>query len=102
MVAAMESSVARKQKAGAALLAIGGLALFLQLWAFWLENGLGWSRAAAEFFGWPGALAMAALRVAGFVAWNPNGILLSVARVLLLFWPMAVMAAGVVLSRRAG
>jgi hypothetical protein len=36
-----------------------------------------------------------------FIAWNPNGILLSLTRVLLLCWPVAVMVAGVAVSRRA-
>jgi hypothetical protein len=34
------------------------------------------------------------------IAWNPNGILLSLTKVLLLCWPVAVMIAGVVVSRR--
>jgi hypothetical protein len=34
------------------------------------------------------------------IAWNPHGILLSLTRALLLCWPVAVMIAGVVVSRR--
>jgi hypothetical protein len=110
MVAAMEARVAkaaqvvkvtRKQRAGQFLLAIGGAALFLQLWALWLEVGAACSRGTVDTLGWMGALGMAMLQVVNFVAWNPNGILLSLTRVLLLCWPMAVMIAGVAVSRRA-
>jgi hypothetical protein len=109
MVAVMQARVvqqyrarsARKQKAGRILLAIGGTALFLQLLAWWLEAGAAWSRGAAESLGWMGALGMAALQIVDFIAWNPNGILLSLTRVLLLCWPVAVMIAGVAISRRA-
>ena len=102
MVAAMEGRrTARKHNAGRILLAIGGAALFLQLWALWLEAGEAWSRAAAESLGWIGALGMAALQMMNFIAWNPNGILLSLTRVLLLCWPVAVMIAGVAVSRRS-
>ena len=96
MVAAMQARRAsRKRNAGQILLAIGGVALFLQLWALWLEAGNAWSRATAQSLGWIGALGMAALQVVDFIAWNPNGILLSLTRVLLLCWPVAVMIAGV-------
>ena len=83
------------------LLVIGGAALFLQLWALWLEAGAAWSAAAAESLGWISALGLAMLQMLDFMAWNPNGILLSLTRVLLLCWPMAVMIAGVALSRKA-
>src|ERR1700687_114575 len=102
MVAVMQGQAARKQKAGRVLLAIGGAALFLQLWALWLEAGAAWgrgaagavrwggaalflqwwalwleagaawSRGAAEWLGWMGALGMAALQIVDFIAWNPN------------------------------
>jgi hypothetical protein len=102
MVAAMEGRrTARRQNAGRTLLAIGGAALFLQLWALWLDAGEAWSRAAAESLGWIGALGMAALQMMNFIAWNPNGILLSLTRVLLLSWPVAVMIVGVAVSRRS-
>ena len=100
MVAVLEGSGVRKQKAGQVLLAIGGVALFVQLWALWLEAGAAWSRGAAESLGWLGALGMAMLQMVDFIAWNPNGILLSVTRVLLLCWPVALMMAGLVLSRK--
>ena len=99
--AAQVAKVGRKQRAGQFLLAIGGAALALQLWALWLEAGAAWSRGSVDTLGWMGALGMAMLQVVNFVAWNPNGILLSFTRVLLLCWPMAVMIAGVVISRRA-
>jgi len=101
MVALMETRMARKQKAGRFLLTIGATAFFLQLWALWLEAGAAWSRGAAESLGWFGALGMATLQVVDFIAWNPNGILLSLTKVLLLCWPVAVMVAGVVVSRKA-
>jgi hypothetical protein len=100
MVAVIEAEAARKQKAGGVLLAIGGAALFLQLWALWLEAGAAWSRGAAESLGWMGAVGLAALQIVDFIAWNPNGILLSLTRVLLLCWPVAVMVAGVAVSRQ--
>ena len=100
MVAVMEARMARKQKTGRLLLAIGATAFFLQLWALWLEAGAAWSRGAAESLGWLGALGMAMLQVVDFIAWNPNGILLSLTKVLLLCWPVAVMVAGVVVSRK--
>ena len=100
MEAAMQARQAsRKRNAGQILLAIGGVALFLQLWALWLEAGNAWSGAAAESLGWIGALGMAAVQMVDFIAWNPNGILLSLARVLLLCWPVALMIAGVAVSR---
>ena len=100
MVAAMQARrESRKRNVGRTFLTIGGVALFLQLWALWLEAGNAWSRAAAESLGWIGALGMAALQMVDFIAWNPNGILLSLTRVLLLCWPVAVMVAGVAISR---
>jgi hypothetical protein len=100
MVAAMQARrESRKRNVGQTFLTIGGVALFLQLWALWLEAGNAWSRAAAESLGWIGALGMAALQMVDFIAWNPNGILLSLTRVLLLCWPVAVMVAGVAISR---
>jgi len=101
MVGLLEGRTGRKQRAGRILLAIGGAALFLQLWALWLEAGAAWSRGAAESLGWMGALGMAMLQMVDLIAWNPNGILLSLTRVLLLCWPMAVMIAGVAVSRKA-
>jgi hypothetical protein len=101
MVAVMAAWGARKQKAGRLLLVIGAMAFFLQLWALWLEAGVAWGRGAAESLGWMGALGMAMLQVVDFIVWNPNGILLSLTKVLLLCWPVAVMIAGVVVSRRA-
>lgn len=100
MVAVLEGD-ARKQKAAKALLAIGGAALLFQLWALWLEAGQAWSHAAAESLGWLGALGVAVLQMVDYLAWNPNAVMLSVAKVLLLFWPVAVMAAGVALARKA-
>ena len=100
MVAVFEGSTGRKQKAGQLLLAVGGVALFLQVWALWLEAGASLNRGAADSLGWLGVLGMAMLQAADFIAWNPNGILLSAARVLLLCWPMAVMLTGAALSRK--
>ena len=101
MVAAMEAGGTKRHRAGRVLLAIGGTALFLQLWALWLEAGMAFSRGAAETLGWTGALGIAALQVVDFIAWNPNGILLSLTRVLLLCWPVAVMIAGVSVSYKS-
>ena len=100
MVAVMQGRAARKQMAGRILLAIGGTAMFLQLWALWLEAGAAWSRGAADSLGWMGALGMVTLQMVNMIAWNRNGILLSLTKVLLLCWPVAVMIAGVVISRR--
>ena len=100
MDAVMQGRGTRKQRAGRILLAIGGTAMFLQLWALWLEAGAAWSRGAEESLGWMGALGMAMLQMVNLIAWNPNGILLSLTKVLLLCWPVAVMIAGVVVSRR--
>jgi hypothetical protein len=83
------------------LLAIGGIALLVQLWTFWLEAGSALGHGAADSLGWLGALGLAMVQAVDFLAWNPNGVLLSAARLLLLFWPVAVMAAGVLLARRA-
>jgi hypothetical protein len=101
MRAVMEAPIERKHSAGHALLAMGGTALFLELWALWLEAGVRWSHGAAESLGWIGALGIAMLEMVDFIAWNPNGILLSLTRVLLLCWPVAVMVAGVAVSRKA-
>jgi len=98
MVAALEGRMARKHKAGRFLLGIGGVAFLIQLWALWLEAGAAWSRSGAESLGWMGGLGMMTLQVVDFIAWNPNGILLSLTRILLLCWPMAVMIAGVTVS----
>lgn len=100
MVALLDDGSARKHRAGKLLLVTGGGALLMQLWALWLETGT-WSHAAADSLGWVGTLGLATLQVVHFIAWNPNGILLSVARLLLLCWPMAVMLAGVALSHKA-
>ena len=100
MVAVLGGGRARKHKAGQVLLTVGGVALLLQLWVLWLEVGAAWGHGAADSLGWFGTLSVAMLQMVDFIAWNPNGILLSIARVLLLCWPMAVMLAGVALSRR--
>jgi hypothetical protein len=100
MVAALEGSAARKQKTGKVLLGIGGVALLVQVWTLWLEAGAAWSRGAAESLGWLGALGLAMLQMVDFIAWNPIGILLSVARLLLLCWPVALIVAGAAFSRR--
>ena len=101
MVSAMASGAGRKQQAGRALLAIGGAAFFLQIWALWLEAGATFNRGTAETLGWIGALGMATLQMVDFIAFHPNGMLLSLTKLLLLCWPVAVMVAGVVVSRRA-
>ena len=100
MVALMHSGVERRQRAGRTLLAIGGAALLLQMWAMWLEAGAALGSGTAESLGWMGALGMATLQMVDFLAFHPNGILLGLTRVLLLCWPMAVMIAGVVISRK--
>jgi hypothetical protein len=106
MVAVTQAPVAgtarasRKRSAGGLLLTIGGAAMILQLWALWLEASAAWIHGTTEALGWVGALGMAALQMVHFIAWNPDGILLSLTRVLLLCWPVAVMIAGVVVSRR--
>jgi len=100
MVAVLEGGGARKQKAGRVLLAMGGIALLVQLWTLWLEAGPALNHGTADSLGWLGALGLAMLQAVDFIAWNPNGILLSVSRVLLLCWPVAVMMAGVALSRQ--
>ena len=101
MAAVLEASGRRRQqKAGHVLLTVGGVALILQLWVLWLEVGSAWGHGAADSLGWLGMLGVAMFQMVDFVAWNPNGILLSIARVLLLCWPMALMLAGVALSRR--
>ena len=98
MVAVLDG--ARKPRAGQLILSVGGIALFLQVWALWLEAGAALSRGTADSLGWLGTLGIAMLQAVDFIAWNPNGILLSVTRLLLLCWPLAVMMAGVLLSRR--
>jgi len=100
MVAVLERGPGRKRIASTILLTIGGLALFLQLGALWLEAAAAWRHSAADCVGWLGALGLAVLQIADFIAWNPNGILLSVTRLLLLCWPVAVMMTGVVLSSK--
>ena len=89
-----------KPRAGQLVLAVGGIALFLQVWALWLEAGTALSRGTADSLGWLATLGMAMLQAVDFIAWNPHGILLSVTRLLLLCWPLAVMMAGVLLSRK--
>jgi len=100
MVAVFDGQ-ARKRTAGQLLLAMGGAAFFLQVWALWLETGASLSSGAAQSLGWLGALGMAALQTIDFLAWHPNGVLLGAARMLLLFWPVAVMIAGAVIARKA-
>src|SRR4030095_15314115 len=101
MRAGMEAPIERKQSAGRALLAMGGTALFLELWALWLEAGIRWSHGAAESLGWIGGLGVAQIQVGTFVAGESKWILVSLTRVLLLCWPVAVMVAGVAVSRKA-
>ena len=100
MVGVLEGKTAQRQKAARVLLAIGGIALFAQLTALWLEASADWGLSAEGSLGWLGALGMAALQMVDFLAWNPNGILLSVTRLLLLCCPVMVMLAGVALSHR--
>jgi hypothetical protein len=101
MVAVFEARGTRKQQAGRILLGIGGAAFVLQIWALWLEAGAAFTHGARESLGWIGALGMAALQVVDFIAWNPNGILLSLTKVLLLCWPVVMMVAGIVIARKA-
>jgi hypothetical protein len=100
MVAAIHRKHYGKAQAGRVLLGIGGAALALQVWAIWLESGAAWSRTATESLGWIGALGLATVQTVDFIAFHPNGVLLGLTRVLLLFWPVAVMVAGVIVSRR--
>ena len=100
MVAVMHSETDRRQRAGRVLLVIGGAALFLQIWTMWLEAGAALSSASAASFGWIATLGLATLQMVHFLAFHPNGVLLGLTRVLLLCWPMAVMIAGIVISRR--
>lgn len=99
MVAVLEGGATRKGNLGAVLLAIGGFALFLELSALWLQAGAVVVHGTTDCLGLIGSVGLALLKVANFIAWNPNGILLTLTRVLLLCWPVAVMFAGVVLSR---
>ena len=101
MVAAVSRGTERKQNAGRVLLAIGGAAFFLQVWALWLEAGAAFSSGTAESLGWMGTLGMATLQMVDFLAFHPHGVLLSLTKVLLLCWPVAVMIAGVVFSRKS-
>lgn len=98
MVAVMRGTD-RKQRAGLALLAIGGAALFLQLGTMWLEAGAALGGASEAPIGWLGTLGLATLQMVHFLAFHPHGVLLGLTRVLLLCWPMAVMIAGVAISR---
>jgi hypothetical protein len=100
MVAALHGGIERRQKAGRVLLAIGGAALILQVWAIWLEAAAAFGGPGTASLGWMGALGMAALQTVDFFAFHPNGVLLGLTRVLLLCWPMAVMIAGVAISRK--
>lgn len=93
--------VNRSLTAGRALLAIGGAALFLQLWAMWLEAGASLGGSTADSLGWMAALGIATLQMLDFFAFHPNGIVLGLTRLLLLCWPVAVMIAGVAISRRS-
>ena len=99
MVAVLEGGGTRRGNSGAVVLAIGGFALFLELWALWLQAGAVLTHGTTDCLGLVGTVGLALMRVANFIAWNPNGILLTLTRVLLLCWPVAVMLAGVLLSR---
>jgi membrane associated rhomboid family serine protease len=101
MVAAMASTTDRKQRAGRVLLTIGGIALLLQVWTLWLETAAALNGASIASFGWVGTLGLATLQIVHFFAFHPNGVLLGLARVLLLCWPLAVMLFGIVFSRKA-
>ena len=100
MVAVMASGAEHKQLVGRSLLAIGGAALLLQVWAMWLEAGATLTGGTADALGWIGALGMATLQMVDFIAFHPHGILLTLTKVLLLCWPVAVMIAGIVVSRK--
>ena len=100
MVAVLERNGTRQQRTGRLLVTIGGMALLFQLWTLWLEAGSAMGHGAADSLGWLGALGLAMLQALDFIAWNPHGILLSVSRVLLLCWPVAVMMTGAALSRQ--
>jgi len=99
MVAVLDNGAMRKRNLGTAILAMGGLALFLEIWSLWLQTGGVTSYGPTECLGWLGAVGLALLHAANFVAWNPNAILLTLTRLLLLCWPVAVMSAGAILSR---
>src|SRR5262245_66335770 len=55
MVRALEGGE-RKHKTGRALLAIGGVALLVELWTLWLEAGSALNDGAADSVGWLGAV----------------------------------------------
>jgi len=101
MVAAISRGTQRKQNAARVFLGIGGVAFFLRVWALWLEAGAAFSGGTAESLGWMGALGMATLQMVDFLAFHPHGVLLSLTKVLLLCWPVAVMTAGVVFSHKS-
>lgn len=85
---------------GKALLTLGGVFLVAQVALFSWHLTQYWDRAGAKAVGGLSALGMAAVHAVNTVAWNPGAALASSLQVLVLCWPLLLVAAGIVLLRK--
>ena len=85
---------------GKALLMLGGIFLVAQLALFSWHVAQYWDRTGARAMGGLSAAGMAVVQLVNTVAWNPDAALASSLQLLVLCWPLLLVASGVVLLRR--
>lgn len=86
---------------GKALLTLGGILLVAQVALFSWHVAQYWDRAGAPAVGAFSAIGMAAVHLVNTVAWNPAAALAASVQVLVLCWPLLLVAAGIVLLRKS-
>ena len=86
---------------GKALLTLGGIFLVAQVALFSWHVAQYWDRAGVQAAGAFSAAGMAAVHVVNTVAWNPGAALAGLVQVLVLCWPLLLVAAGIALLRKS-
>jgi len=90
-----------KATAGRAMLWVGAVVLWGEVWMLLTQLSEFWQGSGAASLGWIAALGAAAQKAASFLVWN-DGLLLTVAaKVLVLCCPLLIIAVGIGLIRTA-
>src|SRR5690242_16565078 len=84
-----------------ALMLLGGILLVAEVALFSWHVEQYWDRAGAQAVGAFSAVGMAAVHLVNTVAWNPGAALAGSVQVLVLCWPLLLVAAGIVLLRKS-
>ena len=91
----------RKATAGRVMLWVGAAVLLGEAWMLLAHLEAFWQGSGAASLGWMAALGAAAQRAVSFVVWNDALLLAVAAKVLVLCWPLLVIAVGIGLIHKA-